>query len=60
MNAFPPQNQVATVVADPASVHAAIGSRFSARAFLDKPVDKATRRPVPLPAALRQVLETLQ
>ena len=41
MNAFPPQNQVATVVADPASVHAAIGSRFSARAFLDKPVDKA-------------------
>ena len=41
MNHFPPQSQVSTVVADPASVDAAIGSRFSARAFLDKPVDKA-------------------
>jgi nitroreductase len=41
MNNFPPKNQVSTVVADPASVDAAIGSRFSARAFLDKPVDKA-------------------
>ena len=40
MNHFPPQSQVSTVVADPASVDAAIGSRFSARAFLDKPVDK--------------------
>ena len=41
MNHFPPTSQVSTVVADPASVDAAIGSRFSARAFLDKPVDKA-------------------
>ena len=41
MNNFPPQSQVSTVVADPASVDAAIGSRFSARAFLDKPVDKS-------------------
>jgi len=41
MNNFPPKSQVSTVVADPASVDAAIGSRFSARAFLDKPVDKA-------------------
>ena len=41
MNHFPPQHQVSTVVADPASVDAAIGSRFSARAFLDKPVEKA-------------------
>jgi len=41
MNNFPPKHQVSTVVADPASVDAAIGSRFSARAFLDKPVDKA-------------------
>ncbi len=41
MNHFPPQPQVSTVVADPASVDAAIGSRFSARAFLDKPVDQA-------------------
>ena len=41
MNHFPPQSQVSTVVADPASVDAAIGSRFSARAFLDKPVDQA-------------------
>ena len=40
MNHFPPPSQVSTVVADPASVDAAIGSRFSARAFLDKPVDK--------------------
>jgi acyl-CoA thioester hydrolase len=28
--------------------------------FVHVYVDKATRRPVPLPAALRQVLETLQ
>ena len=41
MNNFPPQHQVSTVVADPASVDAAIGSRFSARAFLDKPVEQA-------------------
>ena len=40
MNHFPPQSQVSTVVTDTASVDAAIGSRFSARAFLDKPVDK--------------------
>lgn len=48
MNPFPPHSQVSTVVADPASVDAAIGSRFSARAFLDKPVD---------PAVLMEVLE---
>ncbi|MBM3386791.1 MAG: nitroreductase [Betaproteobacteria bacterium] len=41
MNHFPPTPQVSTVVADPTSVDAAIGSRFSARAFLDKPVDRA-------------------
>lgn len=41
MNHFPPASQVSTQVADPASVDAAIGSRFSARAFLDKPVDQA-------------------
>ncbi len=41
MKPFPQTPQVSTVVADPASVDAAIGSRFSARAFLDKPVDKA-------------------
>ncbi len=36
-------SQVATVVADPASVQAAIESRFSCRAFLrDKPVPRAT------------------
>ena len=29
MTTFPPQSQVRTVVADPASVDAAIGSRFS-------------------------------
>lgn len=40
MNPFPPVDQVGTVVNDPASVDAAIGSRFSARAFLSKPVDK--------------------
>ena len=40
MNHFPPTPQVSAVVADPASVDTAIGSRFSARAFLDKPVDK--------------------
>lgn len=36
-----PNFQVNTVVADPASVDAAIASRFSARAYLNKPVDKA-------------------
>ena len=41
MKPFPAQSQVSTAVADPASVDAAIGSRFSARAFLDQPVDKA-------------------
>ena len=41
MNHFPPKPQVSAVVADPASVDTVIGSRFSARAFLDKPVDKA-------------------
>ena len=36
-------SQVATVVADPASVDAAIESRFSCRAFLrDKPVPRQT------------------
>ena len=35
-------SQVSTVVADPASVHAAIGSRFSARAFLPTPVPRGT------------------
>ena len=40
MNNFPPQSQVSTVVADPASVDAAIGSRFSARAFLSRPVER--------------------
>ncbi len=40
MKHFPPAVQVSTVVTDPASVDAAIGSRFSARAFLNKPVDK--------------------
>jgi nitroreductase len=32
--------QVSTVVADPASVDAAIESRFSARAFLPRPVPR--------------------
>ena len=41
MKHLPPTPQVSAVVADPASVDTAIGSRFSARAFLDKPVDKA-------------------
>jgi nitroreductase len=41
MKPFPPNPQVSAVVTDPASVDTAIGSRFSARAFLDKPVDKA-------------------
>jgi nitroreductase len=41
VNNFPPQLQVNTIVADPASVDAAIGSRFSARAFLNTPVNKA-------------------
>ncbi|MEN9889096.1 MAG: hypothetical protein RL559_1133 [Pseudomonadota bacterium] len=41
MKPFPPTPQVSARVADPASVDAAIGSRFSTRAFLDKPVDKA-------------------
>ena len=40
MSPFPPQPQVSTVVADPASVDAAIGSRFSARAFLSRPVER--------------------
>lgn len=35
------QSQVSTVIADPASVDAAIQSRFSARAFLPKPVPRA-------------------
>jgi len=39
----PEKSQVATVVADPASVDAAIGSRFSCRAFLrDKDVARET------------------
>ncbi|MFM8589988.1 MAG: nitroreductase [Limnohabitans sp.] len=41
MKPFPPTSQVSTHVADPDSVDAAIGSRFSARAFLDRPVDRA-------------------
>ncbi|WP_298924586.1 nitroreductase [uncultured Ramlibacter sp.] len=36
------QPQVSTVVADPASVDAAIESRFSARAFLPTPVQRST------------------
>ncbi len=36
-----PTPQVSTVVADPASVDAAVESRFSARAFLPRPVDRA-------------------
>ncbi|RYG07816.1 MAG: nitroreductase [Burkholderiales bacterium] len=36
------QSQVSTVVADPASVDAAIESRFSARAFLPSPVPRET------------------
>jgi len=40
MSSFPPQSQVRTVVADPASVDAAIGSRFSTRAFLSRPVER--------------------
>ena len=40
MSTFPPQPQVSTVVADPASVDAAIGSRFSTRAFLSRPVER--------------------
>jgi nitroreductase len=40
MTLFVPTSQVSTVVPDPASVDAAIGSRFSARAFLDKPVER--------------------
>ena len=36
------QPQVSTVVADPASVDAAITSRMSARAFLPQPVPRAT------------------
>lgn len=35
------QSQVSTIVADPASVDAAILSRFSARAFLPRPVPRA-------------------
>ena len=35
-------SQVSTVVQDPASVDAAIGSRFSARAFLPRPVPRAS------------------
>jgi nitroreductase len=41
MKPFPPTSQVSTHVADPDSVDAAIGSRFSTRAFIDKPVDRA-------------------
>jgi nitroreductase len=41
MKPFPPTSQVSTDVADPDSVDAAIGSRFSTRAFIDKPVDRA-------------------
>jgi nitroreductase len=41
MKPFPPTSQVSTHVADPESVDAAIGSRFSTRAFLDRPVDRA-------------------
>lgn len=37
-----PVNQVSTVINDPASVDAAIESRFSARAFLQTPVPRAT------------------
>jgi nitroreductase len=33
--------QVSTVIADPHSVDDAILSRFSTRAYLDKPVDKS-------------------
>ena len=40
MTTFPPTSQVRTVVADPASVDAAIGSRFSTRAFLNRPVER--------------------
>lgn len=36
------KSQVSTVVQDPASVDAAIGSRFSARAFLPRPVPRAS------------------
>ena len=38
--------QVSAVVNDPASVDAAISSRFSARAYLDKPVDRAVLQEV--------------
>ena len=34
-------SQVSTVIQDPDSVDAAVLSRFSARAYLDKPVDKS-------------------
>ena len=40
MTAFPPTPQVSVPIADPASVAAAIGSRFSARAFLPRPVER--------------------
>ena len=40
MTAFPPSPQVGVQIADPASVAAAIGSRFSARAFLPRPVER--------------------
>ncbi len=40
------QSQVQTVVADPASVDAAIESRFSARAFLPDPVPQDTIRDI--------------
>jgi nitroreductase len=36
------ESQVSTVVHDPASVDAAIESRFSTRAFLSRPVERAT------------------
>jgi len=39
---MPLKNQVSTVIADPASVDAAIESRFSARAFLPTPVPRET------------------
>ncbi len=41
MSIAPIANQVAAVVNDPASVDVAIGSRFSARAFLPKPVERS-------------------
>ena len=46
MNFTVAKPQVSATVQDPASVDAAISSRFSARAYLNKPVDRAVLQEV--------------